>query len=98
MYQAINTTELEKLMKEENIHVIDVREQDEYEAGHIPGVTHLPLSGFPDNIPELENNQKHYLICASGGRSGMAAEHLSKRGYEAVNVEGGMGTWEGNIE
>lgn len=98
MYKSISLSELEKLLNESDIHLVDVREADEYEAGHIPGASHLPLSGFPENIDALSKDKKHYLICASGGRSGMAADYLSQEDYDVVNVEGGMMKWQGAVE
>lgn len=98
MYKSIDSSNLEKILKEKQVHVVDVREQDEYDAGHIPGVSHLPLSGFPENVNQLSKDQKHYLICASGGRSSMACDQLDAAGFDVVNVDGGMMQWRGDIE
>jgi rhodanese-related sulfurtransferase len=98
MYKTIHSSDLEKLIQNKDVHVVDVREQDEYDMGHIPGVSHLPLSGFPENIHELDKDKKHYLVCASGGRSGMASDYLDEAGFDVVNVDGGMNQWRGEIE
>lgn len=98
MYKTIHTSDLEKIISEKNVHIVDVREQDEYDAGHIPGVSHLPLSDFPNNLHGLDKEKEHYLICASGGRSSMASDYLSEAGFHVVNVDGGMMQWQGEIE
>lgn len=71
--------------------LIDVREKDEYEAGHVPGSRNVPLMGVllnPDNF--FEKGKTYYLICESGGRSLCGAEHLHELGFQVINVLGGM--------
>lgn len=98
MYKTIHSSDLEKLIKDENVHVVDVREQDEFDMGHIPGASHLPLSGISEHINELDKDKQHYLVCASGGRSRMASDYLHEAGFDVVNVDGGMAQWRGDIE
>lgn len=98
MYKNVTSQELEQLIKNENITVVDVREQDEYQSGHIPGVKNAPLSDFPENIHLIDKSKKNYIVCAAGGRSSMACDFLSAQGYDVVNVDGGMTTWKGAIE
>src|SRR5699024_5636722 len=98
MYKSIDSSQLEKIVKEKQVHVVDVREQDEYDAGRIPGVSHLPLSGFSENVNQLSKDKKHYLIYASGGRSSMACDQLDAAGFDVVNVDDGMMQWRGDIE
>lgn len=75
--------------------LIDVREADEYAAGHAATATLIPLSEFTSRVGELDTTRDIYLICRSGNRSGQACEYLSEaRGIEAVNVEGGTMAWE----
>ena len=72
--------------------VLDVREDDEWEAGHLPGALHVPLAQVPQRLAELPAGQLH-VVCRGGGRSQRAAEWLQGHGYDAVNVEGGMQAW-----
>ena len=72
--------------------VLDVREDDEWEAGHIAGALHIPLAQVPQRLAELPQGQLH-VVCRGGGRSQRAGEWLQGNGYDAVNVEGGMGAW-----
>jgi len=73
--------------------ILDVREPDEWEAGHIEGALHIPLADLPGRLDELPDAEPVYVICRVGGRSARAVAWLSHHGYEAVNVDGGMGAW-----
>ena len=73
--------------------LLDVREQDEWDAGHAERATHLPLSDLPERLGDLPEDQV-YVICRSGGRSARATAWLNQNGFTAVNVDGGMGAWQ----
>jgi rhodanese-related sulfurtransferase len=73
--------------------VIDVREADEYAAGHVPGATLISLATVPDRAGEIPTEGEVLIICKSGGRSMRAAEFLSAQGVSAVNVAGGTMAW-----
>ncbi|MFI0990457.1 rhodanese-like domain-containing protein [Streptomyces exfoliatus] len=75
--------------------VIDVRESDEYTAGHVPGALSTPLSALGAVLGELPGDRPVYVICASGNRSAWAAEHLAALGVDAVSVAGGTASWAG---
>jgi len=71
--------------------LLDVREDDEWEAGHAPGATHTALSKLrPDAIP---TDAKVLCVCRSGGRSGCATDALRAAGIDATNIAGGMNAW-----
>lgn len=76
------------------IQVLDVREQEEYDARHLDGVTLLPLSVLAERYSELDKNQPFYVICRSGKRSARACLFLEKKGYDVTNVQGGMSALE----
>lgn len=88
----------QKLEADENINIIDVREDEEVAAGKIPQAKHIPLGEVPNRVNELDKNQHYYLVCRSGGRSGQACSFLSQNGYNVTNVDGGMLGWEGDVE
>lgn len=73
--------------------VIDVREPSEYDAGHVPGAVHIPLGEVPERVAEIPGHEPVYLICALGGRSLRAAEHLAGLGHQVINVAGGTKAW-----
>jgi rhodanese-related sulfurtransferase len=74
--------------------VVDVREPDEYESGHIPGAILVPLSTVLTNKSEFESDETVYVVCRSGGRSMQACEMLLDVGISnVVNVAGGTMGW-----
>ncbi len=72
--------------------LIDVREIDEFAAGHGPGAIHIPMSVIGGRLDELPDGPFD-VICAIGGRSGRVVEALEARGYDATNVDGGTNEW-----
>ncbi|MEW6420361.1 MAG: rhodanese-like domain-containing protein [Deinococcota bacterium] len=90
-YQDIFPNELEARQRE-GAHLVDVREQEEYEAGHIPGAVNLPLSELAGREDEICPNT--VLICASGNRSSQAAAYLASQGKTGLmNLSGGTAAW-----
>jgi rhodanese-related sulfurtransferase len=77
--------------------LLDVREADEWQAGHAPGAVHLPLTALAAGarLPAEAQARPVVVICRSGRRSRRAAELLRARGVEAVDVIGGMQEWAG---
>lgn len=73
--------------------IIDVREDDEWVAGHIEGALHVPLADIPASLDDLPLDDDMYIICRTGGRSRRAAAWLDENGFDAINVDGGMGAW-----
>ncbi len=75
--------------------LLDVRESDEWVAGHAPSAVHLPMSELAGRLDELPDHDPLYVVCRSGGRSARVVAFLAAQGYPAVNVEGGMMAWAG---
>jgi rhodanese-related sulfurtransferase len=73
--------------------VLDVREPDEWEAGHIDGALHIPLAELPARVGELSPDEDLVVVCRVGARSARAVAWLLNQGYDAVNLDGGMGAW-----
>jgi rhodanese-related sulfurtransferase len=73
--------------------VVDVREHDEYAAGHVPSASHVPLGTVPLRHTELPRDRTVYVVCAVGARSGQAVAWLNEQGYDTVNVDGGTRAW-----
>ena len=77
----------------EGMAVLDVREQEEWDAGHVAGATHIPLGELPARIDELPEEDL-LVVCRSGGRSARATAWLNHSGFEARNLAGGLVDWE----
>lgn len=93
----ISATEFQKVNQSEEVVLIDVREKDEYQVGHIPGADNFPLSELGTTYTNLDKNQLYYVVCQAGGRSARACEFLEAQGFEVVNVTGGMNEWKGEV-
>jgi rhodanese-related sulfurtransferase len=88
---------LQRLNQGEPLTIVDVRELEEWNAGHIPGIKLIPLSEFVERVGEIDSKQETIIVCRSGARSGRACEYLEQFGYSVVNMVGGMLAWRGNI-
>lgn len=73
--------------------LIDVRQPDEYEAGHVAGAVLVPLAAVPETLEAFSSDVPTYVICKTGSRSYRACEFLEDQGIEAINVEGGTMAW-----
>ncbi|OMP66295.1 sulfurtransferase TusA family protein [Domibacillus epiphyticus] len=88
----------EKVEANENLTILDVRELDEYEEGHIRGAVHIPLGEVEQRCGELKKDELIYVICHSGRRSELAAQSMAKQGFkQLINVVPGMRDWTGEI-
>lgn len=79
--------------------LVDVREDDEWAAGHAEGAVHVPMSDFVARSGEVtakaaDGGGPVYVVCRSGGRSAQVTQYLLQQGLDAVNVAGGMLDWE----
>lgn len=79
----------------EPLYMVDVREPNEYSAGHIAGTKLIPLGQLAQHIDELPRDKPIVVICRSGGRSRVAAGQLLQAGLtQVLNLQGGMNAWE----
>lgn len=77
-----------------DVVLLDVREAEEWEAGHIPGAVHAPMSRLSLDNPALADRRRTIVcVCRSGARSRRVTDVLSANGYRAVNLLGGMKAW-----
>jgi rhodanese-related sulfurtransferase len=77
----------------DGLHVLDVREDDEWRHGHIDGATHIPLQDLPARLAEVPEGQT-LVVCKVGGRSSYATAYLAQQGHDVVNLDGGMLDWQ----
>ncbi|RSK23479.1 putative adenylyltransferase/sulfurtransferase MoeZ [Streptococcus oralis] len=83
-----------QLYQNSSLSVLDVREAEEFETLHLEGAQNLPLSQLADIYDQLDKDLLHYVICKSGMRSARACQFLAEQGYDVINVQGGMMTFE----
>jgi rhodanese-related sulfurtransferase len=72
--------------------LLDVREDDEWAAGHAEGALHIPMGEVVERIGEVPEGRVH-VVCKAGGRSAQVTQYLIAQGVDAVNVDGGMLDW-----
>lgn len=76
-----------------DVTVVDVRRDDEWEAGHIPGAIHIPLAAISKRFAEIPNDKPVAIHCQGGTRSAIAASILETNGIHAANISGGFSEW-----
>ncbi len=95
-YQQITQEEAKEMMDSQEVIILDVREQDEYDGGHIPGAMLLPVGSINETtaaevIPDKDSTVLVY--CRSGNRSKTASSALAELGYTNIYEFGGINTW-----
>ena len=75
------------------VYLLDVREDDEWAAGHAPDAVHIPVGALNVRAAEIPQDHEVYVICRSGARSAYAAQALAGAGWKTVNVADGMTGW-----
>ncbi len=73
--------------------LLDVREPDEWAAGHIEGAQHVPMNEIPARTGELDAGADIVVVCKVGSRSAQVTAWLNRQGYRASNLDGGMLAW-----
>jgi len=92
---TVDVAAVKALQGNPDVVILDVREPYEYEAGHIPGVTLIPLGELPNRLAEVPTDKPVIVTCRSGNRSGQAVNFLRQQGYTNVhNMSGGFIAWE----
>ena len=101
MYEQISAEDAKKIMDSgEEVVILDAREQDEYDEGHIPGAILIPYTEIENKAEELLTDKERLILvyCRSGRRSKIAAESLTKLGYTNIKEFGGIIDWPYDIE
>ncbi|HUN22724.1 MAG TPA: rhodanese-like domain-containing protein [Anaerolineales bacterium] len=92
---SIDVNLASSLHQREDVLFLDVREPDEYNAGHIPNVVLIPMGEVPSRLSEIPTDTTVIVTCRSGNRSGQVTSFLRENGYNNVhNMEGGILAWE----
>jgi queuine tRNA-ribosyltransferase len=88
----IDVDELEQRLAD-GATLLDVRNPDEYERGHVAGAVLVPLPELPDRLADVPAGDPLLVVCQAGARSQRACELLAEEGRSVVNVTGGTGQW-----
>ncbi|MFQ8697236.1 MAG: rhodanese-like domain-containing protein [Peptoniphilus harei] len=93
--KEINVNEIDRIAEP---IVIDVREDYELEeTGTIKGAIHIPMNEVPNRLNEITKEREIYILCRSGVRSYNVAKYLNELGYEAINLDGGIIDYKGEL-
>jgi phage shock protein E len=83
------------LREQPDVVILDVREQDEWDAGHIPGAVFMPMGEVPARLSEIPTDKTVIVQCRSGNRSSQVTDFLVKQGFTNVhNMTGGINAWQ----
>jgi rhodanese-related sulfurtransferase len=92
--ENISAEEANKLIDNDEVIVLDVRTFEEFEQGHIPNATLLPLQELEGRLDELNKEETYLVVCRSGNRSAQASEILLNNGFSNIyNMTSGMNSW-----
>lgn len=91
----VDVETVSSIKADSDVFVLDVREQWEYDEGHIPGVTLIPMAEISNRLSEIPTDQEVIVTCRTGNRSSQVADFLRQQGFENIhNMEGGIVAWE----
>lgn len=93
MGREVDVNEAARRLDSGEAVLLDVRESEEWQAGHAPEAQHLPMSELRARLGEVARGRPILAICRSGNRSGRVTAALTEAGYEIENVRGGMKAW-----
>jgi phage shock protein E len=92
--ENLDPAAVEELYQRNDVVILDVREDFEYDAGHIPGAILVPLGQIPNRLDEIPKDKTVIAVCRSGNRSSQATNFLREQGFDNVhNMTGGMNAW-----
>jgi rhodanese-related sulfurtransferase len=92
MEEEISPQRAAELVRE-GAQLVDVRQDDEYEAGRLEGALHIELDQLPSNASAIDRERRVIFYCRSGSRSALATQAFRSAGYEAHNLAGGLLAW-----
>ena len=100
LFDFLKTKDINTIIaeKEDSTILLDVREQDEFKAGHIPRAVNFPLSKLDKTDLPWEKTASIYVYCLAGTRSSRAVRYLQSQGYINITNIGGINRWRGKVE
>ena len=92
--ESLDPKRVAELLEAGEAQVIDVRDSDEWAAGHVPGALHVFITEVSERAGEIDRDRTVVFQCAGGNRSAMVADAFRGDGYDAYNMAGGLRAWE----
>ena len=89
----VKVLELNKMLKNNEVVLLDVREPYEIEICNVKGSLFIPMNEIPQNIEQLDKEKRYAVMCHSGVRSLYVSNYLDSLGYRTLNVTGGIDRW-----
>tara|TARA_A100001388_G_scaffold156731_1_gene116730 strand:+ start:600 stop:908 length:309 start_codon:yes stop_codon:yes gene_type:complete len=94
----VEVLELKKMLKNNEVVLVDVREPYEVEICNIKGSLYIPMNEIPQNIDQLDKEKRYAVMCHSGVRSLYVSNYLNSLGYSTLNVIGGIDRWATDVD
>ena len=94
----IEVLELKKMLKNNEVVLLDVREPYEVEICNVKGSLFIPMNEIPQNIEQLDKEKRYAVMCHSGVRSLYVSNYLNSLGYSTLNVVGGIDRWATDVD
>lgn len=96
---SVSAEEFADVIRRGDVHLVDVRTAEEYASGHIPGAINMDGSSasFEQQISTLDKSKSVALYCRSGRRSKIAAERVNALGYDVIELDKGILSWQGEL-
>jgi rhodanese-related sulfurtransferase len=92
--RPMNTPYVEVSAVSDDAFILDVREPDEWQGGHVEGSLHIPMGQLQARVDEIPQDRRIVCVCRSGGRSARVTGYLRGLGYDVVNLNGGLTAWQ----
>jgi len=94
----VEVLELKKMLKNNEVVLLDVREPYEIEICNVKGSLFIPMNEIPQNIEQLDKEKRYAVMCHSGVRSLYVSNYLNSLGYSTMNVTGGIERWATDVD
>ena len=94
----VEVLELKKMLKNNEVVLLDVREPYEIEICNVKGSLFIPMNEIPQNLEQLDKEKRYAVMCHSGVRSLYVSNYLKSLGYSTLNVNGGIDRWATDVD
>lgn len=98
-FKTVNAEEFARTIAQPEVQLVDVRTANEFAEGHLPDAVNMDVTAdaFASQITSLDKEQPVAIYCRSGRRSKLAAKQMAAAGYQVTELDGGIGSWQGEV-